>query len=184
MAIDFAKLKKMQSEARDKNYILADEQAEQQIFELISYYDIDLTFEIEGFLDEEFQKELAQMSDDEKKGSIGLKQIIKDIGHYVRMGVLSIERVENRLIIKHALIVPIGEDGADSQSLKDLDYGSVTPGITEKMSGLKEDKYTFSQRAEILMGYCSGKPKAVIDAMAVQDKKAARSVGILLLIAL
>lgn len=182
--MDFAKLKKRQSEARTADYLLSDDQAEDQLFDLISYYDIDLSFEIEGFLDEEFQKELAQMSDDEKKGGIGLKQIMKDIGHYIKKGVLSIERIDNELIIKHALIEKIGEDTDKTQAIKDFIYKSVTPGITEKMSGLKEDKFTFAQRAELLMSYLSGQHHAVIAKMGVQDKKAARSVGILLLIAL
>ena len=181
--MDFTKLKEKQRKSRESAYILSEEDAEKQVFDLIQYYDIDLSFEIEGMLDDELEKELAQMSDDEKKGGNGLKQILKDVGHWVRMGVLSIETVENDLIIKHNLIKPIGQKNADSQQITDFIYESVKPKHTEKMTGLKEDKYTFSQKAELLMSYLSGQSIFVFNKLEILDKRAARDVGILLLIA-
>ena len=182
--MDFVKLKERQKKSREAGYILPDNKAEDQIFDFINYYDIDLSFDIEGLLDEDLQKELAQMTDDEKKGAIGIKQIIKDVGHWIRMGVISIERKDNDLIIKHALLMPIGVKSNDSEPIKDFEYESVKPKHTEKMSGLREDKFTFSQKAELLMSYLSGKHINIFNKLGVKDKRAARDIGILLLTAL
>ena len=182
--MDFVNIKKRQKKSREKAYILTDEQAEDQIFDFINYYDIDLSFDIEGILDEDLQKELSQMTDDEKKGAIGVKQIIKDVGHWIRMGVISIERKDNDLIIKHALLDPIGMKNDSSEPIKDFTYESVKPKHTEKMGGLKEDKFTFSQRAELLMSYLSEHHINTFNKLGLKDKRAARDIGILLLTAL
>ena len=182
--MDFTKLKEKQKKSREESYVLDEATAENQVFELIQYYDIDLSFEIDGMLDEDLQKELAQMSDDEKKGGNGIKQILKDVGHWVRKGVLSIEKNEDGdLVVIHELIKPIGQKNADSDQLTKFVYESVKPKHTEKMAGLKEDKYTFAQKAELLMSFLSGHSIHIFNKMNILDKRAARDVGILLLIA-
>lgn len=185
--VDFVKLKERQKKSREEAYLLPDEKAENQIFDLIEYYDIDLSFEIPGLLDDDdFKKDFEQMTDDEKKGGIGVKQILKDVAHWIRLGVLSIEKTDmNDLVIKHALLSPIGEKSQDSKQMTDLLYQSVKPKHTEKMSGLKDDKYTFSQRAELLMALLAGFTNMnVFNKLSIHDKRAARDIGILLLTAL
>lgn len=181
--MDFTKLKEKQRKSRENDYVLSEENAEDQVFSLIQYYDIDLSFEIDGLMDEELQKELAQMSDDEKKGGNGIKQILKDVGHWIRKGVLSIEMVDGDLVVIHELIKPIGQKNADSNQIEKFVYESVKPKHTEKMAGLKEDKFTFAQKAELMMSFLSGNSIHIFNKMNILDKRAARDVGILLLIA-
>lgn len=179
--MDFVKLKKMQKESRESNYILSDTEAEEQIFNLISYYDIGLDFELDGLLEE--VEAGNEKSDDEKQAGNGLKQVLSDIAHFIKLGVLDIKLTDNGLIVEHNLIHPIGEDSENSQSLKVVTYGKMTPATTQKMSQLPDKKYTFSQKAEMLLAYMSGKGIGIINSYWVTDKRAARNIGILLMIA-
>ena len=178
--MDFAKLKNKQKQSKEEAYILADEQAEEQVFNLIDYYDIDLTFDIPGILDD--SDDTAQQSKEEKQAGSGIKQVIKDVGHWIKKGVIEIKRTPDDLVITHNLLLPIGEDSGDSTAMKELTYSSVKPKHTEKMAGLGDD-YTFQQKAELLMAYLSDNPVTIINSMGVLDKRAARGIGILLLIA-
>jgi hypothetical protein len=122
------------------------------------------------------------MSKEEKQAGIGVKQILKDVGHWIKQGVIDIERKPDDLIVTHNLIKPIGEESADSAQKTKIIYRSITPKDTENMAKLGED-FTFAQRAETLMAYLSDEGLPVINALGVLDKRAARNVGILLLIA-
>ena len=179
--MDFKKLKEMQKKSRDEKYLLSDDQAEEQIFDLISYYDIDLDFELDGLLEED--KNSEQKSDEEKQAGIGLKQILSDTGHFIKMGVIEIQSNENGLIIVQNLIKQVGEESEKSQPVKRVVYKSLTPKITMKMSNMDDKKFTFSRKAELLMSMLSDCGSAVFDNFWVADKKAARNIGILLMIA-
>lgn len=183
--MDFVKLKERQKKSNEGSYILSNDDAENQVFMLVERYDIDLSFEIEGFLDEETENTIKQMSKEEKQGGIGLKTILKDIAHWIRKGVISIEMDDADMLIKHALINPIGEESDNSKQITDYIYKEITPKQTEKISGLNEDKYNVAQKAEFLMCMLAGYTNiAMFNRLSALDKRAARSVGILLLIAL